>query len=335
MKQRLSLVGIAFGLFAPGIAHAQPTAGIVPDPAAAELFHTGRELIEKGDWDAGCPKFEASIAIYLSASTLLNMAKCHEHYGRIASAWATYNRALVVNRETPGVERRKALEDIGRKGLETLKPRLPKLRIVIADKPGGAEISRDGQRVPESVLGVAVPVDPGPHTITVRAPGYRNEQRTITALESQVAELEITLVPLPKEERVQQEEVPGAPETQGVQLPTWTIGVGAGSLVLLAVAAAFRIDQSRIEGEQYGRCRGDVREGCPANYDPSVDNARKNRDFGLFVGFGGAGLLALGGAVAGALIAKPSASKTNAVLSTPIQPWFGHKSAGATFGGHF
>lgn len=335
MKQKLGLAVIAFGLLVPRIAGAQPTTGIVPDPTAAELFHTGRALVEKGDWDAGCPKFEASIALYLSASTMLNIAKCHEHYGRIATAWATYNRALTVNRETPGLERRKALEEIGKKGISALRPRLPMLRISIADMPSGTEVTRDGQKVPSSALGIDVPVDPGMHTITAGAPGFQEEQRTIKAEESKLTALEIKLIPLPKEELEKRKAERAAQTSEGVHIPAWTIGVGAGSLVLLTVAAAFRIDQSRIEGEQYGKCRGDVRLGCPADYDPSADNARKNRDFGLFLGFGGVGLLALGTAVAGAIVAKPPSPSNSSALSVAIQPWIGHRGAGAALGGHF
>lgn len=334
MKRRLGLVaGVVFGLAGLHTAHAQPSQGIVPDPMAAELFHSGRALIEKGDWDAGCPKFEASVALYLSASTLLNIAKCHEHYGRIATAWATYNRALVVNRETPGAERRKALEEIGAQGAEALKPRLPRLRIVVVDPPEALVVMRDGQRVPSTVLGTLIPVDPGSHTIVARARGFREAEQTINAEEQKVSELEIKLVPLPKSE--QGEEWSGAEDGPrgGVHIPTWSIGVGAAGLLMLTVAAAFRVDQSRIEGEQYGRCRGDVKNGCPPDYNPHDDNARKNLDFGLFVGFGGVGLLALGTAVVGAVVSSPSDAKSTGIAQ--VQPWFGRNGAGATLGGRF
>lgn len=72
---------------------------VARDPAAAEaLFKAARALVEKGDYAAGCPKFEASLALNPSASTMLNIALCHEHDGKIASAWEAYNRALTLNR---------------------------------------------------------------------------------------------------------------------------------------------------------------------------------------------------------------------------------------------
>src|SRR5262249_3010768 len=82
------------------------------DPAAGEaLFRAARDRGGTGDWAAGCPKFEAAMAASPTASTLLNIARCHEHDGRVASAWVDAKRALVLNRETVPEERRRALED--------------------------------------------------------------------------------------------------------------------------------------------------------------------------------------------------------------------------------
>src|SRR3954468_15943585 len=85
------------------------------DPAAAEsLFKTARALLDKGDWAAACPKFEASLALNPSASTAINIARCHEHDGKLATAWEDYNRALVLNRETKGAERQRQLEEVAK-----------------------------------------------------------------------------------------------------------------------------------------------------------------------------------------------------------------------------
>src|SRR5690349_333753 len=77
------------------------------DNAASEaLFRAGRADIEAGNYAAGCPKFEASLALSPSAGTMINIAKCHEHQGKIATAWSDYNEALALNKsETKGAER--------------------------------------------------------------------------------------------------------------------------------------------------------------------------------------------------------------------------------------
>ena len=306
----------------------------VPDPAAEALFLSGRELVEKGDWAAGCPKFEASLQLYLSASTLLNIARCHEHNGKIASAWATYRRALVVNKETPGAERKKALEEVAQKGLAALEPRLPKLRIVLPVAPERLQVTRNGQYVPIAMLGTSIPVDPGEQTVEARAPGYRTERRSVTVAEGKAERIEIALILTEGGGGGGGGSDDGGGDARarpgGHWIPTWSIGVGAGGLALLTASAIFRVDQALIEGRQQGICAGDVESRCPPTYIPDADNARKNRDFALFVGLGAGGVIALGAAVVGAVLAP---AKAEGELSAGA--FVGPGSAGASVQGRF
>src|SRR6185369_16226618 len=69
-------------LFNASPALAQKPAPEPLDRVAAEaLFQEARALLEKGDYAAGCPKFEQSLALNPSASTMLNIAKCQENNG--------------------------------------------------------------------------------------------------------------------------------------------------------------------------------------------------------------------------------------------------------------
>ena len=96
-------------------ASAQTAAPKRQDPVAAQaLFKAARQLVDKGNYAEGCPQFQASFELYPSASTMLNVAQCHEHDGKLATAWEAYNQALTLNHETKGEERRKGLEDLAR-----------------------------------------------------------------------------------------------------------------------------------------------------------------------------------------------------------------------------
>src|SRR5690349_15880908 len=74
----------------PPPANPQPTQAAFPAPrdaAAAEaLYRRGRELLSAGNWAEACAKFDASMALNPAASTMLNIARCHEHEGKIAQA---------------------------------------------------------------------------------------------------------------------------------------------------------------------------------------------------------------------------------------------------------
>ena len=59
------------------------------DPAGAEkLYDDGVKLLTAGDWPAACAKFEQSFSLDAAPGTLLNLASCAEHDGKIALAWS-------------------------------------------------------------------------------------------------------------------------------------------------------------------------------------------------------------------------------------------------------
>jgi hypothetical protein len=235
-----------------------------------------------------------------------------------------------VNQETPGAERKKALEEVAQKGVASLEPRLPKLRIVVPVAPERLQVTRNGQYVPLAMLGTSIPVDPGEQTVEARAPGYRTERRSVTVAEGKLERIEIALI-------LSESAGDDAGDTQArpnghLAIPAWSIGVGAGGLALLTAAAIFRVDQALIEGRQQGICAGDVENRCPPTYVPDADNARKNRDFALFVGLGAGGVVALGAAVVGAVLA-PSQARAEGELSAGA--FVGPGGAGVSLQGRF
>lgn len=331
-RSRHSGTNVRLGLFSflfAAAASPRPAAAAepaVPDPAALALFESARALVEKGDWAAGCAKFEASLMVYAAPSTMLNLAKCYEHDGKLATAWSAYKRALVLNQETPGAERKSALETIANEGITQIEPRLPRVKITVANPPAGLYITRNGQEVPRAMLGSVIPVDPGPQTIAVQAPGFRSFRKEFKAAEGKTEDVVITLAP----------ESGDRDAAGGARIPAWAWVAAGGGVALGVAAAAFRVDQAHVEGRQEALCKGDLERGCPpfSAYDPTDDNARKKRDFALFVGLGAGGVLALGAAVTGFVLGSKSPSRGTAT-NTVVVPWVGPNVAGASIGGRF
>ena len=81
---RVNLIGI-------GIAVCAATAS-AQSPAAEALFQEGRRLIKQGRLEAGCDKLAASQQLETSIGTLLNLGDCRERLGKLASAWAAFDR---------------------------------------------------------------------------------------------------------------------------------------------------------------------------------------------------------------------------------------------------
>jgi hypothetical protein len=297
----------------------------VPDPTAAALFQAGVDLLDAGNWKEACAKFEASMALYPAASTLLNIARCYDHEGKLALAWSAYQRALVINRETQGEERKKALDEVAKKGLTNIEPRLPRLKILTSGStPAGLRVAQNGKDVPVALLGTVIPVDPGQQSVFAEAPGFEPFTQSVTVAEGELVEIRLDL----------EKSAPTAwAVTRGV--PTWSWISGGAGILLLTGAAAFRVDQAFVEGRQLGICKGDVEQSCPAKsvYDPTADNSRKNLDNGLFIGLGTLGVIGLGAAIVGFVTGPPAKKPAN--KAAIVTPWIGPSVTGLGVGGRF
>ncbi len=158
------------------------------DAAAAELlFQEGRKASEAGDFESACPKFEESQRLDPGAGTLVNLARCYEQLGRIASAWDRWSQALRLLRS--GDERRPAVQ----RHLDAAAARLPRLTIRLSsDAAPGARVVRDGIELRGASLGLPLPVDPGARIIEVLAPGHEPKTFTFEAEEGKTGEIVVT-----------------------------------------------------------------------------------------------------------------------------------------------
>lgn len=144
-------------------------AGQVADVAMAEsLFREGKRLMAENKPAEACPKFAESFRLDAGLGTLLNLAACHEAEGKLASAWARFTEAETRARREGDNARAEFAAAHGR----ALEPRLPRIKLVLA--PGasaeGLDIAIDDRHLSSASLGLAMPVDPGTHRLTISAP---------------------------------------------------------------------------------------------------------------------------------------------------------------------
>ena len=154
----------AFGLSTvPALA--QPSAS---DRAAAEaLFDQALELIQKNDYSTACPKLQESQRLDPGVGTLLYLADCYQQTGRTASAWATFKEAAYAAHNSGQTDR----EQIANEHAETLKPKLSYLVVRVDGASEGQQVELDGKAMNAALLGGPVPLDPGSHQLSARAPG--------------------------------------------------------------------------------------------------------------------------------------------------------------------
>ena len=96
----------------------------------------------------------------------------------------------------------------------------------------------------------------------------------------------------------------------------------------------FLVDNRAAIDDLETHCR-DVPGGtyCDPDYDFAADNARKNRDLGLFIGLGSAGLVAV--TVAIVEIARSTAAKRRSERRATASPWFAPGAGGLGVVGRF
>lgn len=214
--------------------------------AANTLFEEGRALIDAGEIEHACQKFEASLQMLDQLGVRLNYADCLERQGKTAAAWTEFRE---------GAERAKRRGDTDRLVFATqrakaLEPRLVKLQILVTEKSRvpGLLVQRDGIEIPAAAYGSSLPINPASYTIEASAKGYKTWRTSIDAQEQgKTISVEVPLL---------EETVPGSTEA-GDNANTkvasaddsarrkrykLAIGLGASGLVTFAAGLGVRAE---------------------------------------------------------------------------------------------
>lgn len=142
---------------------------------AISLFTQGRALAERGRWAEACPLFaEAHRLQPMAVGITINLADCHEHTGKTASAWSAYREGEFLAKKASDEERARYAHDHA----AALEPRLSRMRIVAEPTPR-LIVRRNDQEIGTGILGTSFPVDPGLHQIEATAPGYEVWSTTV------------------------------------------------------------------------------------------------------------------------------------------------------------
>lgn len=321
----------------PGVARA--------DSAAADaLFKDAKALASQKKYEEACPKFEASYKLDKAVGTLMNLADCHENVGRVASAWAEWGEAFEWlkrdgdKRESFAAARRDALE-----------PRLSRLTIVVTNPSPKLSVFRDSTLIEEGAYNAALPIDPGPHSITVRRGDEVLKEQRVDIAERAADSVSFDLAAI---EKAAPPPKPGggaavgggvvvAPKSQQKAIGFAVGGVGVAAFV---TAAALEVGAMSIAGglDEPGNC---VKTYCSPQGLDRANRAGTFADVGQWVGIGGILLVGVGltMVLTAPAPAAPSSSpdalpSTRARRSAPrveafITPYAGPLGGGVTVGG--
>jgi hypothetical protein len=158
---------------------------------AEALYRQARGLMSQGKYDEACPKLAESYRLDRATGTLLNLAACHEHQGKVATTWLEYSDSLLAARRDGRPDRVRFAQD----RIAALEPQLSRLTVTVseeADMPE-LEIRLDGALIGLASRDVATPVDPGQHQVEAMAPGKVAWSREIEV--GRVADQQTVMIP--------------------------------------------------------------------------------------------------------------------------------------------
>lgn len=220
----------------------------------------------EGKTPEACAKFKASHEADKTATgTLLNLALCNEALGKTASAWAEF-RQVAAESEVAHRADRVAL---AREHEAKLLTRLSYATIHVRDdaRIAGLHIVVDGDReITPPMWETRLPIDPGPHTVVVDAPGRIPAAYPLTvtdAADSQAVEILALVLDAAKEE----EPRPVMSGSPGRRTAGYVI-LGAG-VAAIGVGATFGAIALAKSGVVSGACPNDR---CPTTDVRAAEN---------------------------------------------------------------
>jgi hypothetical protein len=253
-----------------------------------------------------------------------------ERMGKLVGAAARYEAAMraEVEPDSPKAFRKamkEALEE-----LETLDPRIPRLKIVVAGAAPQRDVSvrLDQEPVAHASLANPMRVDPGEHVVSASAEGFTAVEQRVQLAERESKEIVLSLVPAPAGESPAQappvtepaEETPVAatPADSGPSPALgWTaIGIGIAGLTVGVVAGVLMLDAKSTLDEE---CRG----SCPESAESDLSRFRTMRTVSA-VGYVAGAV----GVAAGAALLLISGSSSTDSASARVRPFVGARTAG-------
>lgn len=303
---------------------------------AAELkraraqFQQATELEQAGNWTAALQAFREVGQVRMTPQVRFHIAVCEERLGRLVAALGGYELAL-AEAEKVGPDFRGEVDQ----NVTRLRARIPKLVIQRGEGASSAAIELDGVAVGDSSVGVEVPLDPGPHAVTAKAPNRKPFEASVILKEEETTELEVVLEALPPE-LLRGGSAPSPPDKPPSKVVPFVIG-GVGIASLIGSGVLFGLRQSTLS-ELNDACNGNV---CPKAKESRYDDL-KFYHYGSMVTLG-VGVAAVG--TAGALLffqrKKKEPASDAAVTSlrelelVPSLPLTAAAPAGAALRGRF
>ncbi len=159
--------------------------------SAEKAFRKGKKLQQQKKYDEACPAFEESFKEDPAIGAQLNVARCYEEWGKLATALEAYREALKLARATKD-DRTQPIKDL----VATLDKRVPVLILSLPKgrlPPPGFTVTLDGAEVQDDQLGQPMRVDPGKYTLVTRSDDGEPQTTEVVAVNGKTLPVELAI----------------------------------------------------------------------------------------------------------------------------------------------
>jgi hypothetical protein len=333
---------------------------VIPAPAIAQTdaeragarsaAMAGLEAYTAGKYEQALDFFGRAESVMHAPTHQLYMARSSAKLGRLVSAREYYLK-LTQERLPPSASKPfRDAQAAGDKELAELEPRIPYVSVVVQGANAkDVQVLRDAEALPQGLLGVPHPEDPGTHTFKAMANGMESAPSTILLKEGAHETVLLTLNAVASSEPAQPNKATGnagfgdngtgdTPSTNGngpgLRIAGYS-GIGLGAIGL-GVGTYFLVKASSTQKDadnMYNNC--DMTPGCDleaiSGDITSVDNrAASQRTTGIVSTIVGGAFLATGITL---LIVDANGRHSETSAGVRVQPILGLGFAGLS--GHF
>lgn len=165
--------------------------------AARALFEEGMDAVDAGDFVTAADRLRRSLELRESQVVRYNLALALVETGGYVEA--SEHLRLVVRREDEGSDLRAAASQ----RLEQTQARLGRMRVSLDGDTEGVVVRVDGERMPDALIGVEQPADPGLHRITIFRRDHELASSEANVQSGQTAEVRLFARPPTAEEQAE------------------------------------------------------------------------------------------------------------------------------------
>jgi hypothetical protein len=323
--------------------------------AARSLATEGATAFKEGRFKDSAELFTKAESLVHAPPHLLFLARSNVQLGRFVKAREAYLKIIKEQLPPNAPEAFVEAQTAASAELPGIQPKIAKLtiKVVGAESVKDLTLTVDGDPIPAVMVGIAQPMDPGDHTVTVTATGMRADPARVSLHDAEQSEVTLTLVVDPNAAAAPPggsapgagaagAPVPASGEgastagdtaksgSSGMKIGAY-VGFGVGALGL-GLGTVFLLSSSSKRGQAQDLCTSEAQKaGLPSGQCPDTVQSRWNslnsdaKSAGTISAIG----FALGGVgIATGVTLLVLSGKTN-TEQAGIHPWIGWNSAGA------